>query len=121
VRAQPWLADTLVERLHRVARYALEGRLETGRLRSMEPDAALADLRTLPGVGPFFAGLILQRAAGLIDVWGRSKELDACIRHFYGLDPEAPGVFEAIGEPLRPFRTWAAVLLRRYGYEEGVG
>ena len=120
VRAQPWLADTLVERLHAVAAYALEGRLDTQRLRSLEPDAALAALRTLPGVGPFFAGLILYRAAGPVDDWRRSKELDACIRHFYRADPAAPGVFEAIGEPLQPFRSWAAVLLRRYGYEEGV-
>lgn len=121
VRPQPWLADTLVDRLHRVAAYALDGRLDTERLRSMEPDAALADLRTLPGVGPFFAGLILYRAAGPVDEWRRSKELDACIRHFYGVDPDGLGVFEAIGEPLRPFRSWGAVLLRRYGYEEGVG
>lgn len=120
VRPQPWLPDTLVERLHRVATYALEGRLESERLRSVDAEAALADLRTLPGVGPFFAGLILQRAAGPLDEWRRSDELDACIRHFYGVDPEAPGVFESIGEPLRPFRSWAAVLLRRYGYEEGV-
>jgi len=121
VRPEPWLPDLLVERLHRVAHYALEGGLETQRLRAKDPETALADLRTLPGVGPFFAGLILQRAVGLIDVWRPSDELDACIRHFYGLDPGAPGVFEAVGEPLRPFRTWAAVLLRRCAYEEGVG
>jgi DNA-3-methyladenine glycosylase II len=121
VRPQPWLPDILVQRLHRVAHYALEGRLEAERLRSMDPDAALAELRTLSGVGPFFSGLILQRAAGPIDEWRRSNELDACIRHFYGVDPDAPGVFQALGEPLRPFRSWAAVLLRRYGYEEGVG
>lgn len=121
VRPQPWLPETLVERLRLVAACALEGRLDTERLRSMDHDAAMADLRTLPGVGPFFAGLILYRAAGPVDDWRRSKELDACIRHFYRADPDAPGVFEAIGEPLRPFRSWAAVLLRRYGYEEGVG
>ncbi len=121
VRPQPWLPDTLSERLHGVARFALEGRLDTERLRSMDPEAALADLRTLPGVGPFFSGLILYRAAGPTDDWRRSKELDACVHHFYGVDPEAPGVFEALGEPLRPFRSWAAVLLRRYGYEAGVG
>jgi DNA-3-methyladenine glycosylase II len=120
VRPEPWLPDILVERLHRVAHRALEGGLATDWLRSMDPDAALADLRTLPGVGPFFAGLILQRAAGPIDVWRRTDELDACIRHFYGADPAAPGVFDALGEPLRPFRTWAAVVLRWAGYDEGV-
>lgn len=119
-RPQPWLPDTLVQRLHRVAHYALEGRLEAERLRSMDPEAALAGLRTLPGVGPFFAGLILYRAVGPVDEWRRSDELDACIRHFYGVEPGAPGVFEALGEPLRPFRSWAAVLLRRSGYDEGV-
>ncbi len=120
VRTQPWLPDTLVERLHRVAHYAMEGSLNAERLRSMEPEAALTDLRTLPGVGPFFAGLILFRAAGPVDEWRRTDELDACIRHFYGVEPGAAGVFQALGEPLRPFRSWAAVLLRRYGYEEGV-
>lgn len=121
VRAQPWLAETLVERLHRVAACALEGRLDVDRLRSMDADAVQADLRTLPGVGPFFAGLILDRGVGPIDCWRRTDSLDACLRHFYGADPEAAGVFEEIGEPLRPFRTWAAVLLRRCGYEEGIG
>lgn len=120
VRAQAWLPDTLVQRLHRVAHMALEGRLDAERLRSMEPEAALEDLRTLPGVGPFFSGLILHRAAGPIDEWRRSSELDVCIRHFYGVDPGAAGVFESLGEPLRPFRSWAMVLLRRCGYEEGV-
>lgn len=120
VTPQPWLPDILVERLHAVARRALEARLDTGRLLEMDPDQALAELRTLPGVGPFFANLILQRAAGPTDVWRRSPELDACIRHFYGVDPEEPGVFEEIGRPLHPFRTWSAVLLRRCGEEEVV-
>lgn len=120
VRPQPWLPDILVQRLHRVAQHTLDGRLDTIRLREMDPDEALTELRTLPGVGPFFAGLILQRAAGPMDEWRRSRDLDACIRHFYGVDPDEPGVFQEIGRPLYPFRTWSAVLLRRSGDEEVV-
>lgn len=120
VRAQPWLPDLLVERLHAVARRALEARLDRPYLLEMDPDQALAELQTLPGVGPFFANLILQRAVGPMDLWRRSAELDSCIRHFYGVDPDEPGVFEEIGQHLRPFRTWSAVLLRWGGYEEGL-
>ena len=111
-----------VERLHAVARAALDGRLDPERLRAMDPDAALADLRTLPGIGPFYAGLIVVRALGLADVLpaGEPRVLAAAAHH-YGLDaPPEPAAFAALAEPWRPFRTWAAVLLRVSGDRAGV-
>ena len=55
-------------RLHAVARAAREGQLDVGRLATMNPDAAMADLKSLRGIGPFYSALIVIRACGLADV-----------------------------------------------------
>jgi DNA-3-methyladenine glycosylase II len=51
-----------------VALAALEGQLDTARLRGLPRETALKDLKTLPGIGDFSAGLILLRGAGDPDV-----------------------------------------------------
>ncbi|MGH7910417.1 MAG: DNA-3-methyladenine glycosylase family protein [Candidatus Dormibacteraceae bacterium] len=119
-RPEPGIAEVIVQRLHAVARFASEGRLEVERLRAMDEAVAIAELRRLPGVGEFFSELILLRAAGPMDAWRRSDRLDACIRHYYGVDPTEDGRFQEIGDRLRPYRSWAMVLLRRCGDEDGV-
>ena len=58
----PGLFGRKVEYLRGLGVAALEGALDAGRLRSVDPAAALAQLRRLPGVGPFNAELILLRA-----------------------------------------------------------
>jgi DNA-3-methyladenine glycosylase II len=63
----PGVAPVKIERLHQVARAALEGMLDRARLRSLPESEALEQLRTLPGIGPFFAQGILMRGAGLVD------------------------------------------------------
>lgn len=120
VEPEQGLADVIVARLHAVARFALDGHLDSARLRAMDAAEALADLRRLPGVGEFFSGLILVRAAGRIDDWTHVDKLDACLRHYYGVDPGDEEAFQAVGDRLRPYRTWAAVTLRRSGYDDGV-
>lgn len=111
------LPEEKCERLRGVARAALEGRLDPERLGAMEPEAAMAEMRTLKGIGPFYAGLIVVRATGLSDVLPveEPKSLRAAA-HFYGLDrtPD-PAAFAGLAEPWRPFRTWAVVLLRVAG------
>lgn len=55
---------TRLERLHGVARQALDGYLEPVALRTMEPQQAVEHLAKLPEIGPTYATLILLRASG---------------------------------------------------------
>src|SRR5689334_24772972 len=56
-----------VDRLHGVARAALDGRLSAEEIRHAEPEEAMARLREIPGIGPFSASLIVLRAGGVCD------------------------------------------------------
>jgi DNA-3-methyladenine glycosylase II len=49
----PGLTEEKVDRLRGVARAALERRLDPAWMRAMKPAAALAELQTLRGIGPF--------------------------------------------------------------------
>lgn len=117
----PGVPDQVTERLRAVAEWALEGRLDPDRLRALEPAVAIAELRQLRGVGPFFASLILIRAAGPADLLAPEPRLLDCVARYYG--GEAPGSerLAELAESWRPYRTWAAVALRRAGYEDGIG
>ena len=107
------LNDEKVRRLHGLARAAIDGRLDTERLRAMAPDEALATLRELPGVGPFTADGILYRGCGVADGVPGSDELgQTVIRELYGLQVVTPLDVERISDAWRPFRMWAVVLLR---------
>ena len=109
----PGLAAVKVERLRGLARAALEGRLDTERLRAMTENEALEHLQTLPGVGPWTASAVLTRGCGVADALplgdGISRE---AVHHFYGLK-ELPDdtAWLAIADAWRPYRMWATVLL----------
>lgn len=60
----PGLAGRKPEWLRSVAQAALDGQLDAARLRAMPHEEAMADLKKLPGIGDFSAGLILLRGAG---------------------------------------------------------
>ena len=77
------LNEQKVERLHFVAKAALDGLLDRDFLRSLPIDNALAQLKTLPGVGPFFAQGILHRGAGLVDDVTRDDLTDYAIQKSY--------------------------------------
>ena len=62
----PGLSAVKVGRLHDLARAALDGRLDTERLRALPEADALSELMTLPGVGPWTAQAILTRGCGVI-------------------------------------------------------
>jgi DNA-3-methyladenine glycosylase II len=117
VEAFPGIPAPKIERLHDVARAALEGQLDPEQIRSQEPEAAMSALQQIKGIGPFYSGLILIRASGVTDVLPpnepRVREL---ARHLYGLD-EVPSVeqFAEIAEPWTPWRTWSVVLMRAAG------
>ncbi|WP_090773208.1 DNA-3-methyladenine glycosylase family protein [Nonomuraea maritima] len=106
------------EWLRGLARAALDGLLTTEHLRSLTPEEALAQLRALPGVGPFSAGLILIRGAGAPDAFpGDEPRLFALLREAYGLAEDAPpSSYRKLAESWRPYRSWASFLFRADSY-----
>ncbi|QXC60700.1 hypothetical protein KSP35_20635 [Aquihabitans sp. G128] len=113
VQAFPGL-DAKVDRLHGVARAALDGQLDVDRLQRLGPEAAIADLQSIPGIGPFYAMLIVVRGTGFADVLATAEpRLLALVGELYGLGhPATPDELARIAEPWQPYRTWASVLVR---------
>jgi DNA-3-methyladenine glycosylase II len=110
----PGLTGPKPEWLRSVARAALDGQLDAARLRAMPPEEALADLKKLPGIGDFSAGLTLLRGAGFPDaVPSGEPRLARAVELAYGLPgPATPEQILAISENWRPYRTWVTLLLR---------
>ena len=109
----PGVAAVKVERLHGLARAALDGRLDTERLRGLPEDQALAELKELPGIGDWTASGVLTRGCGVADTIPMGDRISReAIRHFYDLpaDPD-DDAWVRIAEPWRPYRMWATVLL----------
>lgn len=122
LKAMRGLEPVQIERLHAIARAALEGRLDPQQLRVHGPEQARDEVRRLPGIGEFYSGLIANRAIGFADALSKDdlKSLQ-CARHYYKLSSQpTPQDYERIAENWRPFRSWGAVLMRRAGYEDGV-
>lgn len=114
----PGLDDVRVKRLHAVARSALDGALVPEALRAAEPRDALAQLQELPGIGPTYATLILIRSTGATDTLTLTEpRLPSYAAHFYrlGSEPASEDQLRRITDRWRPFRTWAAVLVRVAG------
>lgn len=118
----PGMEPARVARLRDVASRALGSQLDPMRLTALGADGALADLQTIPGIGPVYAGLIFLRSTGVTDALTLGEpRLPSYLRHYYSL-PEIPDdeAVRRIAEPWRPFRTWAAVLIRASGDREGL-
>lgn len=114
VQELPGLSEQRLTWLRAIARAAVDGRLDPATLVAMEPERAMARLRELDGIGPFYAALILIRAAGVTDVFpvGEPRAL-ALAGELYGLDrPATADEFAERAELWRPWRTWATVLIR---------
>ncbi|MGH9126039.1 MAG: DNA-3-methyladenine glycosylase family protein [Acidimicrobiales bacterium] len=105
------------ERVVGVARAALAGDLDAALLAGLPVERARALLRTIPGIGPFYAELILIRATGLTDLLpGEEPKLQALVGRLYGLGGHAsPADVERVAEAWRPWRTWVSVLVRAAG------
>ncbi len=110
----PGLAGRKPEWLRSLAQAALEGQLDAARLRAMPHADAMADLKKLPGIGDFSAGLILLRGAGEPDaVPGQEPRLARAVALAYRLPgPATPEQLRDISEHWRPYRTWVTLLLR---------
>ncbi len=102
-----------VQRLHSLGHAALDGRLDTDRLRSLGPQVAIRELQTLPGVGPFTANAVFYRGCGVADGIPDADEISReAIRDLYDLPDAGPAGIERISEAWRPYRMWAVILLR---------
>jgi len=109
----PGIAAVKVDRLHGLARAALDGRLATERLRGLPHDEALTELRDLPGIGEWTASAVLTRGCGIADTLPLGDRISReAVRHFYEL-PDVPDdeAWLTIAEGWRPYRMWATVLL----------
>jgi DNA-3-methyladenine glycosylase II len=108
------LPSVKAERVRGVAQAALDGELDADRLRGMDPEDAMAAVRELPGIGPFSSALIVIRGAGAADAPATFEpRVRAATAERYG-DPTLaePDAFAAFAERWRPWRSWAAFLLR---------
>jgi DNA-3-methyladenine glycosylase II len=114
----PGLPEVKTGRLRALADAALAGDLDAARLRAMPPDDALARLRTLPGIGPFSAELILIRGAGHPDLFpARERRLHAAMADAYHLANPSPGQLAELSARWAPYRSWVALLLRAHREE----
>jgi len=115
--ALPGLPADRVPRLHAIAEAAAEGRLATDRLRALPPEEAAAELRQLPGIGPFSATLVVVRALGHADVPATEESHgQQAVARLYGLDAGVDAdALAGLAEGWRPFRTWVQVAARAVG------
>jgi DNA-3-methyladenine glycosylase II len=118
VETFPGLEPLRIDRLHAVAQAALDGLLDPGRLAAMDAEQALEQVQRLPGIGPMYGTLIVLRSTGVTDMMTyHEPHLPGYAAHFYrtGADEMSRDQLEATAEKWRPYRTWAAVLLRVAG------
>ncbi len=114
----PGLGGEKAQRLRAVARAALDGALEIERLHELGPEASWTAMQALPGIGPFYAGLIVLRAAGFADAampMAEPRVLAQLARLYEMAEPATLEQYAAIAERWRPFRTWSTVLVRIAG------
>lgn len=111
----PGLPEVKVQRLRAIANATLAGDLDATRLRTMPPDDALAHLRTLPGIGPFSAELILIRGAGHPDLFPtHERRLHSTMIEAYQLHQPDLQTLSQISQRWSPYRSWVALLFRTH-------
>ena len=114
VTSFPGIPADKIARLHGVADAALAGSLDVDHLKALGPERAMAEVQQINGIGPFYSALIVIRGTGFTDVLPvQEPKALALTAQLYQLDaPPGPEEFARIAETWRPFRTWAAVLIR---------
>ena len=113
VESAPGIPADRIPRLHAVAEAARRGELAADRLRLLPPEEAMDELQRIPGIGPFYSSLIVERACGHADVaLTFNDHAGRAVSRAYGLASVDEQEFERLAESWRPFRTWVLVLLR---------
>jgi DNA-3-methyladenine glycosylase II len=114
VESFPGIPEDKMQRLHGVAHAALDGRLDVDLLQEQGPERAMAELRSIKGIGPFYSALVVIRGTGFTDVLpvGEPKALALTARLYHLAGPPPEDQFREMAEAWRPFRTWAVVLIR---------
>jgi DNA-3-methyladenine glycosylase II len=117
VAAAAGIEAVRAQRVIGVAEAAEAGKLDAATLARVGEDRARADLQTIPGIGPFYADLIVVRATGVTDVLPLNEpRMFALLGQLYELSgPVSPKEAERVAEAWRPWRTWVAVLVRAAG------
>jgi DNA-3-methyladenine glycosylase II len=112
VKSFPSIPEVKMERLHAVAKAALDGLLDADHLLSLG-DMAPEAVRVIPGIGPFWSQAIYMRTCSVTDVWPEEPLSNAALGVLHGLgeDPSSEDLAR-ITDRYRPWRTWTAVLLR---------
>ena len=109
----PGLPADRIPRLHAVARRALDGGLDAAHIQAIGQAAAEAELRTLPGIGPFYSELISVRASGLDDALPLAEAISReHVARLYAAPVGTDAEFTAVAQRWRPVRAWAVVLIR---------
>jgi DNA-3-methyladenine glycosylase II len=114
----PGLPEEKLIRLHEVARWALEGKLDTDRLRAADPVECRETLQGIKGIGPFYSTLVVVRALGHTDVLaeGEPRVLESVGRLLGRPGPVTQQELAGIADAWRPWRTWATVAVRAAGH-----
>lgn len=112
--AVPGLPPDRIPRLHAIADAAADGLLSARHLQQVGAEAAAAEVQRLPGIGPFYSGLIVVRATGFTDVLPVIEaKARALVHELYALpEPLDDEAYLAFAERWAPWRTWATVLVR---------
>ena len=114
------LSARKVDNLRALADAVGTGALDAARLRGLPAERALTQLEELPGIGGFFAQLILVRGAGQPDLLPSNEpRLARAAALAYGLDTTpAHQQLEQLASRWIPYRSWASFLLRVFLEEE---
>lgn len=103
-----------LDRLHGIARAALDGHLDTQQLRSMSYDDARRQLERLHGIGPFSSAIVVGRGLGHTDaLFGPLTELNDRVGELYHLGHVATQTeLSTIASSWAPWRAWTQVYFR---------
>jgi DNA-3-methyladenine glycosylase II len=102
-----------IERLHSVARAALDGRLDADRLRALGDVDGPESVRSIRGIGPFWSSGIYLRGCGIVDAFPEEPLSIAALGRIHGLGESLDrDTVERLTDPYRPYRMWVCFLLR---------
>jgi DNA-3-methyladenine glycosylase II len=106
-----------------VAEAALQGQLSACQLVALPLHEARQALQQLPGIGPFYAELVLIRSTGVTDILPVNEpRFLALLGALHGFARSAtPQEAEQLALDWSPWRTWVAVLVRAASSRVGAG